>query len=62
MPSGSVGNTTTSVCTDNKIEGIHRNIKFHSLKNCTTDAYKDNMGKIGFRNNKSFENVHEKYK
>ena len=44
-----------------KTGGVHKKIKFHSLKNYAFDAYKNTLRKINFPNHKHFEDVKRAY-
>ena len=44
-----------------KTGGVHKKIKFYSLKNYAFDAYKNTLRKINFPNHKYFEDVKRAY-
>ena len=44
-----------------KTGGVHKKIKFRSLKNYTVDAYKNALRKINFPNYEYFEDVNQVY-
>ena len=44
-----------------KAGGVHKKIKFRSLKNYTVDAYKNALRKINFPNYEYFEDVNRAY-
>ena len=44
-----------------KTGGVHKKIKFHSLRNYTVDAYKNALKKTNFPNYEYFEDVNQVY-